>query len=239
MMTKNQSPFTVIVDTREQLEYTFTDVPADHDEGGPDSTLVVPTMKLALPVGDYSILGLPQIVIERKSKEDLYSSISTTKARDNFKGRLQRMAAEYMFAMVLVESEWSDLLEHPPTFTQFSPKALFRTILSWQQRYPQVHWLLMPGRDLAEIACYRVLDRFWSDNRGIAARLDEIDKELGRVRVGGQDRIRAAAGADAAEGEMVARQLDALRAAEGMSPGEVTAAWAAGKARAAGAGGTR
>lgn len=227
---KNQSPFTVLVDSREQLEYTFMDIPADQDEGGADTTLIVPTMRLALPVGDYSILGLPQIVIERKSKEDLYGSVSSTQARSNFEGRLKKMCSENGFSLVLVESEWADLLGNPPAFTKFAPKALFRTILAWQQRYPLVHWLMMPGRDLAEIACYRVLARYWDVNHKDAEYYDQLDKLRSVQRVGGVDRIKAGEAAVEAEGLMVAGQLDEQRRVEGMSPGELTAMWATGKA---------
>jgi hypothetical protein len=219
MSRKLQSPFTVVTDTREQLPYAFADIPADADEGGDggSATLHVPTMRLALPVGDYSILGAPQVVVERKSKEDLYGSVSTTKARDNFEGRLRRMCDDYAFALVLVESEWSDLLGSPPAFTKFAPKALFRTILSWQQRYPLVHWLLLPGRELAEIACYRVLDRFWAEAARDRVELEKLaanDAARGIQRVGGLGRLDELAAGPAREGREVAAMVDAVRAAE-------------------------
>ncbi len=181
------APFTVVVDTREQLPWTFAQVPADRGElataakgrGGqgedpapvpPDSPsglpsgagfLVVPVVVEGLPAGDYSIRGYGErIAIERKSKADLFGTLG--QGRDRFVRELDRLNA-YDFAAVVVEAELSEILTDPPAHTSLSPKTITRSVIAWQQRFPRVHWAFLPGRAAAEVWAYRVLDRFWRD----------------------------------------------------------------------------
>lgn len=100
-------PFTVLVDTREQRPFDFLSVTT-----GPSNKIVpmrVPTLRAALRNGDYGILGLPSVAIERKSKEDLYGSVGR---RANFIGRLERMA-ELSYAAVVIEAELLDCIARP------------------------------------------------------------------------------------------------------------------------------
>src|SRR5690606_4510953 len=115
---------------------------------GKSNLIDVPTMRTALPVGDYSIFGHPGFLIERKSKADLYSSIS--QARENFKDRLRRMQDDYDFPVILVEAEWLELITDPPKFSKFSPRSLTRTIISWMTTCDRVKWLMAPSRAHAE-----------------------------------------------------------------------------------------
>lgn len=156
-----ESPFTVVIDSNEQIPYTFEGLPSNADQGG--GPIRVHTRRESLTWGDYSIFGLPMIVVERKSKEDLYGTVSGTlkKQRHDFGVQLQAMASEYAAAAVVVECEWLSLLTEPPPFTQFNPKALARTIIGWMHRYRPVHWIFMPGRDAAEAFTYRYLEAFW------------------------------------------------------------------------------
>jgi len=152
------SPFTILVDTREQAPYAFRGLRANADQH--HALIRVPTVRATLDTGDYSIHGLASLVtVERKSKEDLYASIAAR--RDNFEERMKRLCLEFSVAAVVVESELSDLILNPPPYTRFDPKALNRTILGWMVRWPRVHWLLCPGRDAAEAQTYRFLERFW------------------------------------------------------------------------------
>lgn len=152
------SPFAVIVDTREQLPYRFQDLRANADQK--NAIIKVPIERRVLDVGDYSIHGMASMItVERKSKEDLYASVS--QRRENFEQRLKKMCLDYTISAVVVESEWSDLLLNPPAHTAFNPKSLVRTILAWMIRWPGVHWIMMPGRELAEAATYRFLERFY------------------------------------------------------------------------------
>ncbi len=151
-------PFTVIADTREQSPYLFS---AFTTRSGRQTVLLqVPVRRFALLTGDYSILGMPQVAIERKTAADLYASVSR---RTNFEERLARMAT-LAYAAVVIEAEWSELICRPPAFTKFKPKSLCRTIQAWTQRYPTIHWWTMPGREAAERLTFRLLERFWIDN---------------------------------------------------------------------------
>jgi len=155
------APFSIIIDSREQKPYTFECLYENADKG--NARIVVPTIRAALEVGDYSLFGYANLItLERKSKSDLYQSVSQN--RDNFIKRLERMR-EFAFSAVVVESSWDDLLI-PPKFTQFSPKSLSRTIQAWMVRFPVVHWLMVPDRDWGEAFTFRILQRFWLDRQG-------------------------------------------------------------------------
>lgn len=150
------APCGIIIDTREQQPYTFQGLRANADQG--HALLRIPTCRIALPVGDYTVQGLAeQVVVERKSKEDLYGSIG--QRRQNFEERLKVMAI-MASAAVVVEAEWASVLLDPPTHSKLHPRALSRTILSWIIRYPRVHWLMLPDRQTAEAMTYRYLERF-------------------------------------------------------------------------------
>jgi ERCC4-type nuclease len=75
--------FTVLVDTREQLPFTFADLRSDARDGR--RPLVVPTRIETLTTGDYSLDGsTDKIAIERKSCSDLLHSLGHD--RDRFSG---------------------------------------------------------------------------------------------------------------------------------------------------------
>jgi ERCC4-type nuclease len=152
-------PAVVTIDTREQQPYGFRSIKADAMEGV--GLLRVKTTRATLRQGDYSLEGFEdRIAIERKSAEDLFRTLG--QGRKRFERELIRLSA-YPFAAVVVESEWSQLLQCPPAFSKLSPKSVFRSVIAWQQRYSGIHWVLCPGRSFAEAATFRILDRFWKD----------------------------------------------------------------------------
>lgn len=159
-----QCPFTILVDTQEQLPYHFLDIRTNKDKG--NLPVVVPTQRIRLRTGDYTIFGMYRVLVERKSKSDLFQSVAR---RENFEDRLQRMQDESDYSAVVVEAEWSECFADPPRHPRtgdvqgVEPKALFRTVIAWQQRYPIVHWWMMPGRDAAEQATFRMLERYYLD----------------------------------------------------------------------------
>lgn len=149
-------PRTVLIDTREQAPYPFDTIPADREHGG--GFWRVRTERLALPSGDYSLDGYAAAVaVERKSLADLYGTVG--QGRDRFIRELERLN-EMTFAAVVVEAEWSEVLGDPPPFTRLSPRTVYRSVLAWQQRFPRVHWWTCPGRDMAEVTTFRILERF-------------------------------------------------------------------------------
>jgi len=158
------SPFTVIIDTREQNPFTFDAVRLDKAQqrnGQTSDTVQVLTTRATLQTGDYSIQGLEdKIAIERKSAADLCQTI--THGRDRFVRELERMQL-MDFGMVVVETELSQLLTTPPDRSKIQPKTITRSVIAWQQRYKRIHWMFLPGRRAASNWTYRVLERYWKD----------------------------------------------------------------------------
>jgi hypothetical protein len=172
------SPFTIQVDTREQLGYQFNGIETNADQGG--RIVSVARKREVVRNGDYTIVGMgARLGVERKTKEDLYGSVGR---RDNFEGRLERMDAirradTAAYFAIVVESELGDCLLNPPKRRYWCekrdqyvdvrmgphPKSLNRTILAWRQRY-LVDWFFLPSREFAEQYTYRILERFWLDH---------------------------------------------------------------------------
>lgn len=157
-------PVPILVDTREQLPFSFAAVPADAGQGG--GVWRVATARIGLPSGDYSLDGYADAVaVERKSAADLLGTI--TRGRTRFEKELARLNA-MEFAAVVVEEDWGMLLAaaqrkwatdpHPVDLANV--RTAFRSVLAWQQRFPRVHWWLCPGRDFAETTTFRIFERF-------------------------------------------------------------------------------
>ncbi|MBZ0272981.1 hypothetical protein K8I61_13160 [bacterium] len=83
----------IIIDTREQVPYTF------------GSRQVV---RQALPAGDYSVVGFESAVaVERKTLEDFVHSV--IRDRERFKKELTKLA-DYPQACIVVEANLPDVL---------------------------------------------------------------------------------------------------------------------------------
>lgn len=177
-------PVPVLIDTREQLPYTFAGLRADKREGG--GPLIVETRSETLHSGDYSILGYAgRVAIERKSLADLFRTIGSD--RERFERELSRLA-EYDYAAVMVEAEWSEVLNDPPSRSKLSPKTIFRSVMAWQCRYPRVHWWFVPGRDMGEVATLRLLEKYhqsrqrWAQHKREENGKGQGDNREGNVR---------------------------------------------------------
>ena len=101
------------------------------------------------------------IAIERKSKADCFNSCG--QGRERFQREHERLA-ELDFAAVVIEADWTEIRKHPPEHTQLKPKVVFRTALSWSVRYG-VQWWAMPGREIAELTAFRMLEKFWEQQQ--------------------------------------------------------------------------
>lgn len=96
MSRSSGGPVTLIVDTREQEEYSF------------DPRLVT-VVRRALPAGDYSIEGLEdRVAVERKTLDDFVSTVIHSRAR--FREELRKLAG-YRAACVVVEAGLIDVLQ--------------------------------------------------------------------------------------------------------------------------------
>lgn len=93
---KDDVEFTILIDTREQKPWNF----------GSDT----PTQRIALPSGDYTILGMEQeIAIERKSLNDLVNTLIHSKKR--FIKELTRLRS-YRAKAVAIEASLEDVIFH-------------------------------------------------------------------------------------------------------------------------------
>lgn len=172
------APFTVVIDTREQLPWDFAGIKADAGQGGPTGgNLVVPAVVSCLPAGDYSIHGYGgRVAVERKSKADLFGTIG--QGRGRFVRELERLN-EYESASVIVEAEISEIFGMPPPHSELRPKTVSRSVIAWQLRFPRVHWWFLPGRKTAMAWAYRVLERWWKD-------VAEVERTAGVVALPGE-----------------------------------------------------
>ena len=107
------NPFTVRVDNREQLAWTFggmkaRNIPKSTAPGGVLPMLIVPTEWGTLDTGDYSIVGMENhVTIERKSLADAYGTFGRDRERfERELGRMQAMACPN----VVIEAELSGIL---------------------------------------------------------------------------------------------------------------------------------
>jgi DNA excision repair protein ERCC-4 len=148
-------PFTIAVDTREQLPFEFENILAA------GKLVLVSTQQATLASGDYSIVGHEEAVaVERKTLADLYGTL--TAGRDRFERELERLAS-YEFSAVVVEADWHQIVDGPLFVMRAKPASIVGTIHAWQQRFPKTHWLPAGSRPLAEQATYGVLRRYWID----------------------------------------------------------------------------
>lgn len=91
----NAPSITIVVDTREQLPYTF-------------SAPGVSTLRGTLQTGDYSLLGYEtRVAIERKTLNDFVGSI--TRERQRFMREVERMKT-FQSKAIVVEANWSDVV---------------------------------------------------------------------------------------------------------------------------------
>lgn len=107
---------TFVVDSREKRPYEF------------DS----PTMVKALPVGDYSLLGLEsRVSIERKTLGDLINCLCHDRAR--FERELYKSKSLNYFALI-IEGSLSDL-GNGKYLSKMRPKSAIQSLLAFSVRY--------------------------------------------------------------------------------------------------------
>lgn len=133
----------IIIDTREQLPYSF-----------PESK------RARLATGDYSLEGLEnKVAVERKSKGDLFGSLGG--GRDRFQREFERMA-RMDYAAVVVEANLTDLLIAPER-SRMSPRAVINSLVAWGIRY-RVQIYLADTRVLANTLTFRILEKYWREH---------------------------------------------------------------------------
>jgi ERCC4-type nuclease len=137
---KDVADFVIAVDTREQRPYRF-------------QRAVVKT----LLTGDYSIVGLEErVAIERKTKEDAYSSLGRGRAR--FARELARLA-RFDYAAIVIESSLPEFLS-APAFSRMNPKAAIRSIVAWSVRY-RIGVFFAGDRPHGNALTLQLLEKYW------------------------------------------------------------------------------
>lgn len=147
----------IIVDTREQIPFTFT------GDRYADTTVGAGT----LATGDYSLAGLEdRVAVERKSLDDLVGCL--TSGRERFERELARACGLECFAIV-VESRWSDL-GNGFYRSRMNPHAACQSVLAFQVRYG-VPFLFCESRLGAEYVTWSLLHQYLA---GATKRLKSI-----------------------------------------------------------------
>lgn len=177
-----ECPFTVMVDTAEQMAYSFRKMRADADKK--HAIWMVKTVRMNCgrhphSLGDYSIVGAyGSVAIERKSKEDAWGTVlgwTTGWEHDrDIAGRRERFEQELAnlneieSSIVICEATLGTLVAQAPEWgvkpAALNGKIFFRSIISYQQRFPRVQWCFADTPKMAENFAFRWLYRYWEKN---------------------------------------------------------------------------
>jgi hypothetical protein len=174
-------PFTILIDKQEKAAFSFDGIRARSfiDKDMREYTPRTERRFLGIGMGDYSIDGYQdRLAIERKSMADFQGTLlgwqRETEAgewtinvdrRARFKRELKTLSAIECKA-VIVEANLSQCLEDAPQYgvrtSAENAKYLFSTYLSWLEEFPGVPWIFMPDRRMAEVAAFRIMEKFWA-----------------------------------------------------------------------------
>lgn len=159
-------PLTIVADSREQAPFHF-------DGAGYDGVSVV-TKKLE--VGDYSVLGLEDVVAcERKSMNDLAFCLGTDRPR--FIRQLQRGRSLESYCVV-VEGSWHDLASGSYSARGLHPHAACQSVASFVSRL-HVPFMFAGSRTAAEYVCWSFLRQF---AMGLRHRLRAVEQAMSALQ---------------------------------------------------------
>lgn len=138
----------IIVDSREQRPYFFTEGRAD-------------TIVKALPAGDYSLQNYEtKIAIERKSLNDFVNTV--VHAQDRFARELSILRS-YPRAWIIVEASMQDILAGNYQ-SEVQPNALFAMAASIQAIY-NIEIQFCGDRETARAWTEEVLIQYWKSQQ--------------------------------------------------------------------------
>jgi ERCC4-type nuclease len=162
----------LVIDTREQAPLDF---------------VAVPTVRMALKQGDYSVEGLTDVVaVERKSKEDAYGCVGA--GRDRFEHCLERLGRLDRAAVVIECS--LRRFKTPPAHTRISAAQAIHSYISWQIQYGvPVVWI--DSREDAAAWIYRFLVSFVKHRVGTVSYIPTVGSPLLADTFAGVERISA------------------------------------------------
>jgi DNA excision repair protein ERCC-4 len=114
---------TVLVDSRERTP--------------PAIDLLLPTMRATLQTGDYSVLGLEQLVrVERKSLQDLVMCVG--RERERFDRCIERLR-HFPLAVIVIEAKES-AVELKQYRGEVSPNAVLGSVHAWRAKGINIDW---------------------------------------------------------------------------------------------------
>jgi len=135
----------VVVDSREQKPLSF--------DAFPD----IQTEVMALRTGDYSLVGMQELVaVERKSETDLIHSLTYDRAR--FEAELERSRALRYFGIV-IETTWHRLAKGEYR-SKASPQSIVGSLFSIATKYNAGLFLVGTDRTSAAYAVQMILRHF-------------------------------------------------------------------------------
>ena len=178
------TPFTILIDTAEQLPFTFHGIHGDADTKY--DLWEVRTARACLgrhpnSLGDYSISdGVGHCHVERKSMDDAHSTLLgfNDGHRERFQVELANLS-QIESAAVVVECSFEEFICNAPQYNskpaEVNAKNLFRSVLALQQD-TRVPWIFAGDRASAEQVTFHWLKR-WHDKWRMAERkrLREIE----------------------------------------------------------------
>ncbi|MBF0548767.1 MAG: ERCC4 domain-containing protein [Candidatus Riflebacteria bacterium] len=139
MKTSEIQPI-VIIDSREQLPYSFD----------------FPSVKAALPVGDYSLQGLESVfAIERKSLSDLIGCLTHDRAR--FLREIER-GSNLKTLYLLIEASLADI-EAGKYRSKINPESVIGSLLAWVARFRNFKPIFAGNRNSAQKLAGKILRR--------------------------------------------------------------------------------
>lgn len=158
-------PFRVVVDTREQLPFTFRGLYGDANQDNRPMLVETTVQSLGDFHGDYSIENLwHHCHIERKSLNDAQGTIlGWGEHRERFERTLKTLA-EMPSSAVVIECTLGELIKSAQSRGKKSAgenaKILHRQVMAWMDDF-RVPWIFCDNRRLAEITTFRWLYRYW------------------------------------------------------------------------------
>lgn len=175
--------FSILIDTAERDGWTFNGIHADANKG--NRVFYPRTIRRCLgraphSYGDYSIFGgFGSVAIERKSKEDAWGTLlgwqTGWEADRELPGRRDRFEKELdnlnriECAVVVVEATLGQCIRDMPSPGKKSEaengKIFFRTVISYQQRFPNVQWAFCDNKEWAEVYAFRYLHRYFKKHK--------------------------------------------------------------------------
>ena len=177
------TPFTILIDKAEQLPFTFAGFRADADQNNRPLIVKTEFKHLGPTHGDYSLAGLEHHVhIERKSRQDVQSTVlGWGERREQFQRTLAFLAGCPSSAIVIecTRGEAINSIEARGKKSKAENAKIFqRQVAAWEDDY-RVPWKFCDNRRLAEIECFRQLERQWKHVQAQRKRANvEADSQL-------------------------------------------------------------